>query len=383
MTSPDDILSRQGSQVSIGSGTSDTSRTHPQTEDGPTYTISGEVENVYASLVVLLGYTPLFTRTFQWRNTARYEVGDGLICGFRQEAERENELEFVLYFGTNVERPVRMLFEGLFESYLARRNLSVFRLEPVVCSNGHALNRAVLSAQFRQGSSFAFCSQCGEKLPLPDAGEPIQLTQVEQHKVNEQQWFAARRSLFEQAVFQIMSYVEGQKMERPDCFISYAWGDREQERWVEKNLATDLQKAGIKVLLDRWENSRTGSNIMRFVERIEECDHIIVVGTPLYRQKAKNVASDKGNVVAAEWDLAGIRMLATEAHKQTVLPILLDGEESDAFPALLRGRVYADFRDARAYFTTAFDLILDLYKIAPTNPVVADLRESLRVPEKL
>jgi hypothetical protein len=90
------------------------------------------------------------------------------------------------------------------------------------------------------------------------------------------------------------------------------------------------------------------------VERIEECDHTIVVGTPLYRRKAKNVASEKGSVVAAEWDLAGIRMLATEAHKQTVLPVLREGDEAEAFPALLRGRVYADFRDERAYFTTAF-----------------------------
>ena len=42
----------------------------------------------------------------------------------------------------------------------------------------------------------------------------------------------------------------GQQMARPECFISYAWGDREQERWVERNLATDQQKAGIQVVLE-------------------------------------------------------------------------------------------------------------------------------------
>ena len=46
-------------------------------EDGVAYTVSGAVENVYASLVVLMGYTQTFTRTNQWRNHARYEVGDG------------------------------------------------------------------------------------------------------------------------------------------------------------------------------------------------------------------------------------------------------------------------------------------------------------------
>ena len=121
------------------------------TEDGVAYTVSGAVENVYASLVVLLGYTQTFTRTDQWRSQARYEMGNGLICGFRQDAERDGELDLVLYFGTNVGRPVRTLFQGLFESFLARRNLSVFRYEPVVCSNGHALNRAVVRDATPQG----------------------------------------------------------------------------------------------------------------------------------------------------------------------------------------------------------------------------------------
>jgi hypothetical protein len=46
-------------------------------------------------------------------------------------------------------------------------------------------------------------------------------------------------------------------------------------------------------------------------------------------------------------------------------------------PPLLHGRVYADFRDAGAYFITAFDLILSLYNIPRSDPAVADLRESL------
>ncbi len=353
-----------------------------QTEDGAAYTVSGSVENVYASLVVLLGYTQTFTRTDQWRNQARYEVGDGLICGFRQDDERDGELNFVLYFGSNVIEPVRTLFQGLFENFLGRRNLTVFRYEPLLCAEcGEPLDRSVVRTKLREGKAFTFCNDCGGKLMLPKAHEPIQLTQQQRAEVETQRRVADLRTLFEQVIFRVNAYVKEQGINVPECFISYAWGDRKQERWVEKSLATDLQKAGLKVLLDKWENSRIGSNIMRFVERIEECDHIIVVGTPQYRQKAKNVASEKGSVVAAEWDLAGIRMLTTEAHKQTVLPVLLAGDEAEAFPALLRGRVYADFRDERAYFVTAFDLILDIYGIAPSDTAVADLRESLREPK--
>ncbi|HEX7679404.1 MAG TPA: toll/interleukin-1 receptor domain-containing protein, partial [Thermoanaerobaculia bacterium] len=135
---------------------------------------------------------------------------------------------------------------------------------------------------------------------------------------------------------------------------------------------------GIDVVLDRWHNALIGSSVARFIERIEESAYVIVVGTPSYRQKSKNVASVKGSVAAAEWDLAGIRMLATEDQKRTVLPVLLAGEEFESFPSLLRGRVYGDFRDESAYFTTAFDLILSLFQLPPNHPAVADLRESLR-----
>jgi GTPase SAR1 family protein len=349
-----------------------------KTEDSMAYTVSGAVENVYASLVVLLGYTRTFTRTNQWQNQARYVMGDGSVCGFRQESEHDGELEFVLYFGTDVLKSGRKIFEGMFEGFLARRNLNVFRYEPVICSKGHPLNRTVVRDELRSGHDSAFCSRCGEKLALPKAHEPIQLTQAERQKVEEQQSFAARRSSFEQAVFQLVSYIEGQKLARPECFISYAWGDAEQERWVERSLATDLRKAGLIVVFDRWENERVGASVSRFVERIEKCDRIIMVGTPTYRRKYENKDTSTGHVVAAEVDLISNRLLGTEAQKESVMPVLLAGEKTSSLPPLLHSRVFGDFRDERKYFITAFDLILDLYGIPHTDPAVTDLRESLR-----
>lgn len=354
------------------------------TEDDVAYTVSGPVENVYSSLVVLLGYTQQFTRTNQWHNHARYEIGNKLVCGFRLETERDGELEFVLYFGTNVGRPVRTLFQGLFESFLARRNVNVLRYERVQCPKCHApLDRSVVRTRIREGKAVMFCADCGEKIALPKAAEPIQLTQNEQSKVDEQHWFASQRSRFEQAIFQVDSYVETRDLPRPKCFISYAWGQTEEEKrhdvWVERSLATDLQKAGIDVILDRWENARIGANISRFVERITKSDRIVVVGTPLYARKYANEDSGAGYVVAAEGDLITKRMRGTEAQKETVAPVLLAGSEDSAFPPLLQGRVFADFRDERAYFVTAFDLILSLYGIAPSDRAVADLREPLQV----
>lgn len=349
------------------------------TDAGVAYTVSGAVENVYASLVVLLGYSERFRRTkAKWRSQAQYEVGDGLICGFRQDDEREGELDLVLYFGTNVGAPVRSLFQGLFESFLARRNLTVFRYEPVICENGHTINRAVVRERLRNRKDFTFCAECGEKAPLYKPDEPIQLTQTDRRKVDDQRRFAERRTRFEQAVFQIMSFVKDRGLDVPECFISYAWGDQEQERWVERTLAPDLQKAGIKIVLDRWENSRIGMSVPSFIQRIERCDRVIVVGTPLYRLKYENKETSTGYVVAAEVELISNRLLGTNQQKESVLPLLLAGEKASSLPPLLHSRVYADFRDDRSYFISAFDLILSLYHIAPNSPPVGDLRDKLK-----
>ncbi|MGD2114299.1 MAG: TIR domain-containing protein, partial [Acidobacteriota bacterium] len=353
------------------------------TEEGVAYTVTGPTENVFASLVVLLGYTHTFTRTSQWRNNARYEVGDGLVCGFQQEAERDGELDFVLSFGPEVGSPVRTLFQGLFESFLARHNLTVHRHEPVQCSNqvcGHLLDRSVVRQRQKEGKTFAFCNECGENLTLPLAAEPIQLTAEDQAVVREQRRSAERRTLFEQAVFQVQAYVAEQGVKPPQCFISYAWGVPEHEWWVEKRLAPDLQKAGIGVVLDRWHNLQIGASVARFLERIETSDRVVMVGTPLYRHKYENKDSETGYVVAAEVDVIANRLLGTEAQKESVLPLLLDGDKEASLPPLLHGRVHADFRDDSSYFTTAFDLILSLYQLPPNHPAVADLRESLRDP---
>lgn len=347
-------------------------------DEGVAYTVCGSVENVYASLVVLLGYTHTFTRTNQWKSQARYEVGNGMVCAFRQESEREGELQFVLSYAANVSEPIRMLFQSLFESFLARRNLTVQRYEPVTCSNGHRINRVVVRDQIAAGLKFAFCAKCGKKASLPKVDKPIQLTRQQSAEMDAQRKAADQRSRFEQAAFRWKSWVTDQKLAPPECFISYAWGNPDHERWVEHSLATDLLKAGVTVILDRWENQRIGASVPRFVERAAKCDFIIVVGTALYRRKYDNKKPKRGFVVAAEGDLIGNRMLGTEAEKESVLPILLKGTTKTAFPHLLHPRVYADFTNTDTYFDTVFDLILSLYQIPHRHPVATELRGTLR-----
>jgi len=351
-----------------------------KTVDDVSYTISGSVENVYAALVVLLGYTSVFTRTDQWRNQAQYEVGDGEVCCFRQTEEREGEIDIVLYYGAETKQHNRQIYQGLFERILYSRNVTVSRYPPQVCPRcNYAQERAEVVRRTREKRGFMWCSECGKKIELPKAAEEIILSEEDRILVDQQQATAERRTEFEKAVVQVLAYLRTpkKKVEPPSCFISYAWGVSEHERWVEKQLAIDLKKAGVDVILDRWENAKIGSNVARFISQITECDLIIVVGTPLYREKYENKLSPTGSIVATEVDLINQRMIGTEKQKKTVLPVLLEGSEKQSLPPLMRGRVYADFRSEKIYFSTLFDLILSLYNIPVDHQAVIDLRDSL------
>jgi len=56
-----------------------------------------------------------------------------------------------------------------------------------------------------------------------------------------------------------------------------------------------------------------------------------------------------------------------------VLPVLLHGTEETALPPLLRGRVYADFRQPEQYFLSAFSVILSVHEIPPNEPTCREL----------
>ena len=148
-------------------------------------------------------------------------VGDGLVCGFRQDAERVGEVDFVLYFGRAVGLPVRRLFESLFESFW-RDAISVSR-GSIRYYAEHAIGHLSRPwfARERDGHEFAVLQQLRGELVLPKTDEPIQLTKVEEAEVDAQRRIADQRTRFEQAVFRIQAYVKENAIPSPECFVSY------------------------------------------------------------------------------------------------------------------------------------------------------------------
>jgi len=327
-----------------------------ETTDGASYMVTGVTENVYAALVVLLGYTNTFTRTDQWQNQAQYEMDTGQVCGFRQAEEREGEIELVLYYGPDTPDYVRGLFEGLFEKFLRARSVTVYKYPPMECPHCDYLQaRSEVIGRTKRGEVFMFCSNCGHKIALPKPGPAIEI-----EATKEQQKVARRRTAYEAALVQIKRLV-ARPEKAPTCFLSYAWGDRQHEEWV-RNLAGDLRGAGIEPVLDR-EREGAISSIPRFLELSAETDFVACIGTPAYKQKYKNEDPTRASKLAAELDIINQRLTNTEEKKRTVIPLLREGEAETSLTPLLLVPAYIDFRDQAYYFAKLAELVLRIHRV--------------------
>ncbi len=343
--------------------------------EGTSYTVRGSVENVYASLVVLLGYTNTFIRTHQWQNQAQYEMGEGEICRFQQLNPRDGEIELILYYHKNTPDPVRTTFRGLFERFLSRRELKVSRYQAVFCQECKSqLARNVVMAQLAKKKDFSFCNECGEKLNLPSPEPLTRLSDSEEILLDTEQVVAQNRTIFETALVRVKALLRDRDSEKsPTCFISYSWGIDTEERWV-RQLAKDLRNADIDILFDRW-HSPPGSKLGHHIDNLLFCDFVIPIGTPELCQKYD--AQKENPVIKEELDLIHLRVREKNKYGETVIPALLSGDSETSLTPQLQPLVNVDFRERDFYFLKIFDLIWRIHGLPFDHPLLEELQESM------
>jgi small GTP-binding protein len=347
--------------------------------DDLSYSITGQVETVYPSLVVQLGATNEFDCTYTWQNQAQYEMGPDEVCGFYQIESGEGEIGLVLYYGSQTPDYTRQIFQGYVDKFLARHKITIKRFPKILCPNcKNPQERVTVVGKMQQGLTVHFCGYCGTKISLPVLSEVEDANKVRQKPGYPEQTLFNPRANFEASLVTLKRIASNKSKSAnpPQCFISYAWGVLKHERWVVR-LANDLRNAGIGVVLDQWD-AGPGSSISRFVSLIQGCEFIAVVGTPEYRRKYENEGTGEGHVVAAEFDLIGNRLLGTEAMKGSILPLLLSGNVEEALPPLLHGRVYVDFRQENRYFEQLLDAVIRMLGLPFDDTGIIELRESMR-----
>ncbi len=316
--------------------------------DDVSYIVRGRVENLYAALVVLLGYTSAFTRINQWQNQAQYEMGAGEICGFLLTEEREGELELVLYYSTAMPAYGRTLFQGLFESFLYKRDVEVTRFPPVFCANQHRIERTSVIKRVRESKDFIFCDECGAKTSLPEIAKPEMLGAREKQDVQRAEALAHLRSVYETHLTRVKSFRRDRTA--PRCYVSHA---EDHPAWVS-SLVHDLRDAGVIVLENRVQ--------------IQANDFILQICSPEYK-RAWDASSGR---VGEESSL-----IRGHLKHQRVIPLWREGNLHEARPHELTGCRGADFRDDTAYAVNLFDLVLSLYAIPLNHPAFENLREAL------
>jgi hypothetical protein len=320
----------------------------PATDD-VSYIVRGRVENLYAMLVVLLGYTPSFVRINQWQNQAQYEMGKGEICGFCMIADREGEIELVLYYSDQMPQSGRDQFQALFERFLYKREVEVTRFPAVACPEGHRMDRATVVRLTREGKSFAFCAECGQKVELPKLDQPGIGTSASDW-LEREEGISRLRSTYEQYLTRVKGYRRG--WATPRCYLSRAPGQTD----CAADLVHDLQDAGVYIIAE--------------ASQVKSEDYVILLDTPDYQRAYHNPTP------AFESDVELVRARLAE-DKQHLISIKLDNEPVSVPQHDLDSCEPGDFCDPTHYSVSLFNLVLNLYAIPLTHAVFAPLRETL------
>lgn len=146
----------------------------------------------------------------------------------------------------------------------------------------------------------------------------------------------------------------------PKVFVSYAHETSEHKKWV-KSLAADLRTRGIDALLDDWQVD-LGEDFTLFMDKIRQCDRVLLICTPAYARKSNEGEGGVGyerSIITAE--------LAKKIATSKFLCVLRTGNPGESIPIFAEARRYIDFRDDADYDVRSDELLQSLHN-APRDP---------------
>jgi small GTP-binding protein len=323
--------------------------TTPTTDD-ITYVVRGQIENLYASLVVRLSYSPSFTCINQWQNEAQFQSQDGHICGFRFKQEQEGEIKLVLNYSSGIPEAKKLEFESLFQQLIDKSEVTVTPYPPIYCPNGHIQERETVEKRQQSGKDHLFCNECGERVKLLEIAESSSIGLSAAPWLQYQEAQVQLRSTYEAQLGRIKSYHSGYPA--PNCYISYL---PQQEQFASR-LRRDLNKASLFVIEDP--------------DQVRPEDVILILSTPDYHQ----ASMQQSELLRDDIPLVQGRNNLDKTVKNL---IALDLEDNPLPPHDLKSCQPGNFTIDTHYEVSLFDLILDLYRIPFDSEACAPLRQAL------
>jgi len=151
-------------------------------------------------------------------------------------------------------------------------------------------------------------------------------------------------------------------LDKPKVFISYSWDDEEHQGWV-RELAEKLRKDGVDATIDQFD-LQLGDRLPQYMETsIREADYVLVICTPMYREKANNRLGGvgyEGHIISGE--------LFSQHNERKFIPIIRKGNRGESIPTWLEGKLDVDFTNIQEKEDAYNDLLTTLYNVKALKP---------------
>jgi len=130
-----------------------------------TYSFTGNVDELYASLVVRLAYSSVFIKDQLWQHAADFKTLTDGQAGVSVTDKGDGKAELVVYFSNDIALDSKITFLKFVHEHFQRRAFivrDVQRVRTYVCAKCHYIHDlAVVSYRVREGEKELICPRCG------------------------------------------------------------------------------------------------------------------------------------------------------------------------------------------------------------------------------
>jgi WD40 repeat protein/DNA-directed RNA polymerase subunit RPC12/RpoP len=135
-----------------------------------TYRFAGQLDEIYATLVVRLSHTSAFEKDQLWRYAADFLTADKRRAGFKMTKLGEGRGEITIYCDPVVPDDTKVTFIRYIHDHLMTKDASLERERHYTCLKCHAPveNALAVKRRMARGEHDIACSDCEARVPLVD-----------------------------------------------------------------------------------------------------------------------------------------------------------------------------------------------------------------------
>lgn len=149
-------------------------RESPVLQDHPpvfvTYSFSGNLDDIYSTLIVRLHHSSAFRKDKLWRFAADFKTEGGKKIGIKLTKQIEGTGEIAIYFDPVISDETKVTFIRYVHEHLSVKTIDIIRLRHYICPhcNTPVENRKTALDRLKEGKRDILCVCCEKRIPLWD-----------------------------------------------------------------------------------------------------------------------------------------------------------------------------------------------------------------------